>query len=178
MPCSGGGQRDDVLRIHGTPLVLYSRNEKHYVLSHRPAASASRETVPAGGQPLVASVGGQVPERVHSTPRPAGSGQRWLVFDGGRLLAFRPHDAEWRRVQGQALSFRSRREADDFDPYWRFESRLRTRLGLGTDRRHRARAAGNHRHALTRYLRPRRSIWYGGVDGPGEEYGADSHDSA
>src|SRR6266851_5215150 len=178
MPRSGGGQRDDVLRIPGTPLVLYPRNEKHHILSYRAPASTPGETVPTGGQPLGASDGGPIPERVHSTPRPTGFGQRWLVFDGGRLFALRPHDAQWGRVEGQALSFRGRGEADDLDPNWRFESRLRTGFGVGIDRRHRARAARNHRHALTRRLRPRRSIWHTGMDGSGERYGADSHDSA
>src|SRR5712691_1606667 len=178
MPRGGDGQRDDVLRIPGTPLILHTRNEKHHLLSYRAPVSTPGETVPAGGRPPGAGAGGPMPEGAPSTPRPAGSGQRWLVFDRGRLFAFRRHDAEWRRVQGQALSFRCGGEADDLDPYWRFESRLRTGFGVGADCRHRARTAGNHRRVLTRLLRPWRSLWHAGVDGSGERHGADSHDSA
>src|SRR5260221_863600 len=154
MPRGGDGQRDDALRIPGTPLILHTRNEKHHVLSYRAPVSTPGEIVPAGGRPPDAGDGGPIPEGAHLTPRPAGSGQRWLVFDSGRLFAFRPHDAEWRRVQGPALSFRGGGEADDLDPYWRFESRVRTGIGVGAHCRHPARTARNHLPRLPRLVRP------------------------
>ena len=79
-----------------------------------------------------------------------------MILNGGEL-------------DGQALPEAGVDRADDDGPDRRPEDRLHPRQWLGPGLVRHPRAAGSDRHALARYLRPRRGVRDPGVDRPREE---------